>query len=248
MKGMFSIYMCVAAILLLKTSCFESNNISYEDAVVINDIDGNKYKTIKIADQYWMAENLSVKHYSNGDPIKNFPTDDEWKNAGNKEIGAWSYYENDSTMDMLYGKLYNWYAINDERGLCPKGWKVPSDEDWIVLEKYLGMPNNESKQLLIERGVNENIGGKIKSKGTSHWDHPNSGATNQSGLSALPGGGREIGGMFYYRGNLSEFWTSTDIDWISAIYRVVGFDGYGIARGESLKHFGRSIRCIKEEK
>ena len=101
----------------------------------VKDIDGNTYKTIQIGSQVWMAENLKVTHYRNGDSIDNIPDFDTW-NAATK--GAWCYYANADYLDAAYGKLYNWYAVNDSRGLCPTGWHVPSYDEWVTLANYLG--------------------------------------------------------------------------------------------------------------
>lgn len=153
-------------------------NIIIEDGT-IRDIDGNTYKTVKIGIQLWMKENLNVSHYRNGDPIPEVKNPTEWINL---TTGAWCYYINDSAMGPRYGKLYNWYAVNDPRGLAPTDWHVPSHAEWISLTTYLG---------------GEDVaGGKMKEAGTSHWQSPNAGATNSSGFTALPGGYRLSNGAY----------------------------------------------------
>ena len=119
----------------------------------VTDIDGNVYKTAKIGNQWWMAENLRVTHYRNGDKIPNLSGDEEWDNAN----GAYCCYNNDSANIAKYGMLYNWFAVADSRNIAPEGWHVPTDEEWQVLVDYLG-----GAAL---------AGGKLKSKGTIEGDH-----------------------------------------------------------------------------
>ena len=139
----------------------------------VTDIEGNTYKTVKIGNKYWMAENLRVTHYQNGDSILNVTNHEQWFNLSS---GAWCHYNNNSDYDKTYGKLYNGHAILDDRDLCPAGWHVPTDSEWDTLISKLG-----GKDI---------AGGKLKEKGTNHWKSPNAGATNESGFSALPAGGR----------------------------------------------------------
>ncbi len=107
------------------------------------DFDGNIYKTVKIGDQVWMAENLGVSRYRNGDPIPEVQDPEKWKSL---KTGAWCYYKNDEEYGEIYGKLYNWHAVNDPRGLAPEGWHVPSDKEWMKLERYLGMSKEETEK------------------------------------------------------------------------------------------------------
>ena len=130
-------------------------------------ISKNTSDTIKIGNQIWMNKNLNVDHYRNGDTIPEITNGVEWPNL---TTGAWCYYHNSDSLGNIYGKLYNWYAVNDPRGLAPQGWHVATDSDWIVLVNYLGGPDI--------------AGGKLKEEGTRHWLIPNSGANNQSGFSA----------------------------------------------------------------
>jgi uncharacterized protein (TIGR02145 family) len=104
----------------------------------ITDIDGNSYDTVRIGSQTWMAENLNVSRFRNGDTILEARTDEEWKTAGENQQPAWCYVFNDSGSSVLLGKLYNWYAVNDSRGLAPEGWHVASDADWAQLTDHLG--------------------------------------------------------------------------------------------------------------
>ncbi len=129
---------------------------------------------VSICCQSWMTTNLDVDHYRNGDPIPHVTDPTEWKNL---TTGAYCYYANDSAKyAAVYGKLYNWYVVNDPRGLAPEGWHVPTDFEWTTLTDCLG-------------GVSV-AGGPMKETGTSHWILPNEGATNESGFTGLPGGVR----------------------------------------------------------
>ena len=195
------------------------------DQNTIKDIDGNIYKTICIGNQIWMAENLKVSRYRNGDPIPNVTKDEEWSKL---KTGAWCNYANDISIDSEYGKLYNFYAVVDKRGLAPKGWHVPSDEELETLITFLG---GEDK-----------AGGELKEEELMHWRNPNKGATNKSGFSALPGGGRGYDGMFDYIGEEIYLWSSSDA-WYRFIYyydSIVHRDRY---RGEKC---GFSVRCIRD--
>jgi len=154
----------------------------------LKDIDGNIYATIKIGNQEWMAENLKVTHYRNGDPIPNVTNISEWRNFKNGEYCA---YDNSSANIETYGLLYNWYAVDDKRNIAPKGWHVPTHKEWKELEKYLG----------------EKAGSKLKAT-NAVTNHGN--GTNESGFKALPGGSRHVYGSFMYIGRFGYWWSSTE--------------------------------------
>ena len=150
--------------------------------------------TVSICDQVWMKKNLDVDHYRNGDPIPQVTDPTQWANL---TTGAWCYYNNDPANRTTYGKIYNWYAVNDSRGLAPVGWHIPTDAEWTELENCLG---GESV-----------AGGKMKETGTTHWLSPNTGATNESGFTALPGGSRSyMNGLYYEIGQSGAWWSSTE--------------------------------------
>jgi len=215
------------------------------DTQTITDIDGNVYTIISIGDQFWMAENLRTTRYRNGDIIPNITDNQEWQSL---TTGAWVIYDNDHSQDTTYGKLYNWYAVDDERGLCPEGWHVPSDEEWKKFELYLGMP----KQSIDEEGFRgSNEGGKIKSTRTvpdphPRWNTPNLAATNETGFSAVPGGYRNVHGYYDGKGSYAYFWPS--LPGISKIFswnRELASNESGISRGRFDKRSGFSVRCIR---
>lgn len=191
----------------------------------------NKSDTVKICDQIWMTKNLDVDHYRNGDSIPEVRDTAQWVNLTS---GAWCYYNNDPAMGSIYGKLYNWYAVNDPRGLAPKGWHIASDEEWTILGNCLG--------------GNSVAGGKLKEVGTTHWRSPNTGATNESGFTAIPGGFRYLMWSFHDIRYNGFWWTSTEINEKFAWARGITYDGSYIGRGSgnNNKNVGFSVRCIKD--
>ncbi|MGB2764839.1 MAG: fibrobacter succinogenes major paralogous domain-containing protein [Candidatus Aminicenantaceae bacterium] len=185
-------------------------------------------KTIKIGKQEWMAENLNVKTFRNGDPIPKVKSPEKWEESK----AAWCFYKNNSKNGKRYGPLYNWNAINDGRGLAPAGWHVPSNAEWQTLVNYLG-----------GRAV---AGGKMKE--TVQWSSPNTGANNESGFSALPGGYRRHDGSFELIGIYGWFWTSTVRDYSrkNACYWALNYDSSQVYSGSfSIRH-GYSVRCVRD--
>lgn len=234
--------------------CGCSKNQSTE-SVTVTDVDGNVYKTVKIGDQWWMAENLKVTHYRNGDEIPYIMNNEKWYNSGS--VGACCSYENDDNNKSTYGLLYNAYAVQDKRGLAPEGWHIPTDEDWMILEMNLGMNESECQKYGFRTGE---CGGLLKSKGTKYWREPNTGATNETGFSALPGGCREsLEGIFKYRSAIACFWTSTGCSkretsghilrldsknhsW----FRQIRFDRSSLNRFSNRNLEGYSVRCVRD--
>ena len=176
-----------------------------------------------------MAENLRTATYANGEPIANVTDNTAWMQL---ITGAWCHYENNTTNDAIYGKLYNWYTTADPRGLCPAGWHVPTDEEWTVLTDYLG-------------GVSV-AGGKMNS--TTGWDAPNTGASNESGFSGLPGGDRGWGGggIFGNIGNFGSWWSSTQDGTNYAWNRDLAKNNGNAIRDSYDKQFGFSVRCLRD--
>jgi uncharacterized protein (TIGR02145 family) len=193
----------------------------------VTDVDGNFYPSIIINGQEWMQQNLSVTKYRNGDPIPTGLNDISWSATAN---GAYSIYNEDGANNTLYGKLYNWYAVNDSRGLCPSGWHVPSDGLWTSLENFLG--------------GNAVASGKMKT--IDGWITPNVGATNESGFSSKPGGLRSTSGSFGAGGVDGYWWSADQSAAASAWYRIMVFGNAGIGRGSGDKHFGFSVRCVRD--
>ena len=206
----------------------------------INDIDVNIYETVQIGDQLWMAENLKVTHYQNSDEIPYIYNDPQY--------GAYINYSNNADNVGVYGRLYNWFAVNDERGLCPDNWHVPSDDEFKSLEMYLGMSETEANGEGL-RGTDE--GGKLKEEGNEHWNSPNTGATNETGFTALPGGNRRYETytnqeIFSGLNRYGFFWSSSEVYTVNAWYRVFSFDYSESNRYHLSKANAFSVRCVED--
>lgn len=209
----------------LKNKNYSVNNSNSQ----VKDKDGNVFKTATIGTQEWTSENLNVEYYRNGDVIPQIKDKEEWSKL---RTGAWCYYENNSENKKTYGKLYNWYAVNDPRGLAPKGWHIPSNEEWTQLTDYLG-------------GYAV-AGGKLKA--ATLWESPNTGAKNSSGFTAFPGGRRRFKKDFDFSGIATSgyFWSSTEINddeaWVHTLY----FASSDVERLENYKKNGLSVRCVRD--
>jgi uncharacterized protein (TIGR02145 family) len=193
----------------------------------VTDVDNNSYNTVQIGTQCWTQSNLKVSKYRNGDNISTGLTNTPWSSTSS---GAYAIYGNDNANDALYGKLYNWYAVNDSRGLCPVGWHVPSDAEWSTLTNSLG-------------GASV-AGGKMKS--TTGWNSPNTGATNSSGFTGLPGGFRGSGGGFSNLGNYGYWWSSSDAGSGNAWYRDLNYNTANAGRKYTVHRSGFSVRCARD--
>ncbi len=189
----------------------------------------SSYKTIKINDQEWMAENLNAGFFRNGDPIPEAKTDAEWFQAGKEGKPAWCYYENKIENGNRYGRLYNWYAVNDLRCLAPVGWHVSSDAEWRLVTDFLG---------------GEDAAG-TKMKSNYGWNTDGNG-TNESRFTGLPGGCRDLNGKFSGIGIIGFWWSSTEKDKSLAWYRCIDLSPYYVYRTNYYKQNGLSVRCIKD--
>ncbi|MFA4907062.1 MAG: fibrobacter succinogenes major paralogous domain-containing protein [archaeon] len=198
-----------------------------KDTEESTDDDEDVYQSVTIGTQVWMAENLNVTHYRNGDAIPNITDDTAWYNLS---TGALCDYNNDVNNVVTYGRLYNWYAVNDSRNIAPSGWHVPSDAEWQTLVDYLGGSSV--------------AGGKMKEIGTTHWSSPNTGATNESGFSALPGGSRHYSGTYDYIGSYGYWWSAAEHDSGSAWYRDLNYNCSDVYRYYNGKRYGFSVRCV----
>lgn len=201
------------------------------------DFDGNAYDIVEIGDQCWFAENLQSEHYANGDALLANLDNSTWSSATS---GAQAIYADDPANLPLYGRLYNGYAVLDSRGVCPAGWKVPSDDDWKALELFLGL-DQASVDAMNWRGTDE--GNQLKASST---DVPSWNGNNSTGFSAMPGGSRPVGagGAFLYAtGN--GFWWSTTEWYGDLLYRRLQVLDGKIYRLSTKKGNGQSIRCLK---
>jgi uncharacterized protein (TIGR02145 family) len=203
--------------------------------------DSKIYRTVRIGNQWWMAENLRETKYRNGNQIPNITDSSTW--AGLSSGARCSYHNNESNVS-VYGCLYNQYAVQNRWNIAPAGWHVPTDEEWKTLEKYLGMSQSEVDDYGW-RGTNE--GGKLKETGTSHWQSPKTGATNESGFSGLPGGCRHSGvGSFDYLGTNAYFWSATQLDACCAWGRSLVYFYSIIQRSSYEGHHGLSVRLVRD--
>jgi len=196
----------------------------------MTDIDGNTYKTVTIGTQTWMAENLKVTKYNDGTSIPNVTDGAAWSKL---TTGAYCNYNNDPSKVATYGRLYNWHAVNTGK-LCPTGWHVATDAEWTTLIDSLGGRNI--------------AGGKLKETGTTHWYSPNTGATNETGFTALPGGYCTSSGAFTDIGKSGGWWSTADSGNNGSGYLYVGYNSslvYGVVNYFTREGF--SVRCVKDE-
>jgi uncharacterized protein (TIGR02145 family) len=183
--------------------------------------------TVRIGTQTWAVVNLNVITFRNGDSIPEAKTNKEWVEAGQSGKPAWCYYNNNPANGPKFGKLYNWYALNDPRGLAPAGWTLPGDADWVTLINYLGGPQEAGKKM----------------KSITGWSGGDNG-TNEIGFTAFPGGYRVENGTFLNMGSIGTWWSSTESKSSSAIDYYLALSG-SLARSNNPKQRGESVRCLR---
>lgn len=201
-------------------------------AQTVTDIDNNTYNIISIGSQVWFKENLKTTKFNEGTAIPIVPDNSTW--AALTTPGSCTY-NNTTNIDSIntFGRLYNWFTISTDK-LCPTGWHVSSDSEWTILSNYLG------------GGLD--VANKLKESGTSHWNSPNTGATNESGFTALPGGARNEKGVFGQIGYKGSWWTSTQNSEYSenAWYRFIISDNGMLSSASFVNQRGYSVRCVKD--
>ena len=201
---------------------------NYATVSKISDVDGNIYNTTRIGNQEWMVENLRVTKYNDTSEINQITDDMTWE--GLLE-GAWSYYDNDSSHEYPYGKLYNWHSVEGGK-LCPSGWHIPTLEEWTTLTDHLG--------------GTDLAGGRMKDVGTTYWQSPNDPASNESGFTALPSGYRSNNGTFDKVGFEGGWWSSTisssDSAWQLQLDHLADDANYYTRAHNS----GFSVRCVRD--
>jgi len=216
--------------LLLTSSCNKSDTVITPPpgALTVTDIDGNVYQTATIGPQIWTVGNLKTTRYNDGTPIPLVTDSSVWSNL---TTPGYCWYNNDTANKNIYGAIYNWYTVNTGI-LAPAGWHVPSDSEWTILTTYLG---------------GESIaGGKLKETGTTHWRTPNSGATNETGFIALPGGHRDVNGSFPAMGDDGFWWSATEYSSTGkSWYRNMNYNYAGVVRVSNNKTNGHSVRIVK---
>jgi uncharacterized protein (TIGR02145 family) len=199
---------------------------------IVNDIDGNAYNTVTIGTQVWMAENLKTTKYNDNSTIPLVTAASAWATL---TTPSYCWYNNDAaTYKATYGALYNWYTVdvasNGGKNVCPRGWHVPTDAEWTTLTTYLVIYS----------------GNKLKETGTTHWTTPNTGATNETGFTALPGGYRDTAGSYYYVGDDGNWWSSTEYSAAHAWVRNMNYSNIDVGRYYNYKLFGFSVRCVRD--
>jgi len=228
----------------------ENKSLLFSDGYLIGDLTGdgqiestdfslieNNYEAIlskpfpfvAICSQIWMTKNLDVVTYRNGDRIPQVSDPSQWASL---TTGAWCYYNNDPAMGVIYGKIYNWYAVNDPRGLAPDGWHIPTDAEWMSLVSCVGGSNF--------------AGDNLKEAGTIHWTSPNIDANNSSGFTGLAGGLRGGNGAYINLGNNAEWWTSTEYNIEDAWDRSLSYNNSYISRNNRNKENGYYVRCLRD--
>jgi uncharacterized protein (TIGR02145 family) len=223
---MKTLWLLAIECLLIMNGCSKN-----DDKRTVTDIDGNIYHTVTIGSQVWMVENLKVTRYRNGDLIGTTNPDSADINGETTPKYQWAY-NGDERNVTDYGRLYTWFAVMDNRNICPVGWHIPSNEEWTELTDYLGGQNF--------------AGSKLKEKGLSHWVSSNSDATNETGFTALPGGYRAGHGVFYVIGYDGFWWSSSEINASCAYGRNMESGYTGVIPDEEIKLSGLSVRCVKD--
>lgn len=212
-------------------------------STTVTDYDGNVYNTVTIGTQVWMKENLKTTHYANGTAIPLVNSNATW-DALTATSKAYCWYGDNEANKATYGALYTWAAAMNGaasvtanpsgiQGVCPTGWHLPSDAEWSQLTTYLG---------------GESVSGvKLKETGTTHWSSPNTGATNETGFTALPGGHRYTFGAFSVIGLFGTWWSATELNASNAWHRYMGYYSGDVFRNYDYKEVGFSVRCLRDQ-
>jgi uncharacterized protein (TIGR02145 family) len=213
----------LCGLILFITACGPTSSKTEEGSTTATSVDEGE---VAIGKQVWTTKNLEVETYRNGEVIPQVQDANAWVNL---KTGAWCYYENNTANGSSYGKLYNWYAVNDPRGLAPKGYHIPTDNEWTILSENLG-------------GASE-AGTKMKS--SSGWKN-NGNGTNTTGFAGLPGGYRNDDGNFFYIGANGGWWSSSESNTDNAWGRPLNGNSGNVGRGSLDKQSGLSVRCLRD--
>ncbi len=268
MKNRKNIWKITLSLLITGSMIFAVGCSDDEDEILpdgdtpgkVYDIDGNEYKTVRIGDQIWMAENLRVSKYNNGDAIPTGLSDGEWENTTD---GAYAIYphgdvdgiESSEEMVEAYGRLYNWYAVDDPRGLCPEGWRVPTDDEWGELINYVvaqGYPNSNvsngaGNALKSCRQVDSPLGGDCDTEEHPRWESKTiHHGFDEFGFSALPGGGRWLDGSFSLLGARGFWGSSSEASSAGSWARYITHLNGTVDRLNVTKSGGFSLRCVRD--
>ncbi len=223
MKNVLMHYFLMAFVfLLLLISCGEKDQEIKPNEVIIENI-------AEIGNQVWMAKNLDVDTFNNGDNIPEANTLELWRHAAANKEPAWCYYEYDENKGSKYGKLYNWFAVTDNRGIAPNGWRVSSENDWRNLVTFIS---------------SEKTAYSLKSR--DGWDF-NGNGSDEYGFSALPAGRCTIDGSFSFELSIGTWWNNNNHNELEALYSYIHFDVDQIQFGDMNKGVGYSVRCLKNQ-
>jgi len=235
MKTKIRIWIChlsvMGFVLILTNNCTEDLNNTIIH--IAKDQDSNSYSYVTIGTQVWMTHNLKARRYQNVNKIGTTTPATLDLTAEVTPKYQWAYDGDETNVD-TYGRLYTWYAATDSRKICPAGWHVPTDEEWTELI---------SMEAMGGEGVG---GGKLKETGTIHWITPNTGATNETGFTALPGGYRDGDGTYYFVGTTGFWWNSTEEFSPLAYFWSMNFSNSGVVRINYIKQLGFSVRCLRD--
>ena len=226
MKKQFqsSFFKFIGIILVLLLACKKEK----DDPNKVSDIDGNVYKTVKIGANTWMAENLKTTRYNNGDLIGTTTSENADVTQEDEPKYQWAYNDDESNVP-VYGRLYTYYAATDYRNICPKGWHLPTYYEWRIMVDYVG---------------GEDVaGGNLKEKGTDHWKSPNTGATDDYGFRALPGGIRFPMGIYNWQHTSANFWCYKDENYVN-LWRLY-YDYSEISKLNYMESTGFCVRCVQ---
>ena len=222
-------------------------------------------KEVKIGKQVWMAKNLNVSTFRNGDPIPQAKTAEEWKKAFKNNQPACCYYENNAENGKTYGLLYNWYAVNDARGLAPQGYHIPTEAEWTILTDYLGYERLAGTKMKSTSGWNS-YKGEAECNVCKRWTPEqkagqtcttcndtrkikaqiSGNGTNSSGFNGLPGGYRYHDGTFDFIGKDGNWWSSAECHTVLAWTRSLDYDDGDVANDNHYKGNGLSVRCLRD--
>jgi uncharacterized protein (TIGR02145 family) len=234
-------FLFVVVLFLMSVSCTETDDQTNDDIKenTVIDIDGNIYHVDTIGDQIWMRENLKTTRFRDGSPIPKVLQNNDWAAL---ESAAYCNCNNDQSLVSKYGRLYNWYAVNDIRNIAPEGWHVATDEDWIILEKYVsgfyGVGDSVAKPLAAKTDWNESD--SLSAVGNDLTKN------NISGFTALPGGNRLRDGNWGFHGYEAYWWTASKNSDYNAIGKSLKFDSHNLKNGSFGYQSGMSIRCVKD--
>lgn len=248
-RPFIQLLLMVGFVFTVITSCNKTDDPGdSENTATVEDASGNVYKTIKIGSQIWMAENLKTTKYNDGTPIPNVTDAVAW---GKLSAGAYCNYDNLESNVATYGLLYNWYAVNTGK-LAPKGWHVPTNDDWIILENYLIANGYNYDGTKAENKVAKSLcstnGWTLSSNTGTPGAAP--GNNNSSGFTAFPGGGRFSGGTFGNVGEIGLWWSSTEfnffVDEYSAYCRFLYYNDRNLYKTNNSKECGFSVRLVRD--